>query len=59
LTIEREAWADPAITVSIGIASLAGPDLSPSELVILADRALYASKAQGRNRATRLAIHVA
>jgi diguanylate cyclase len=44
--------ADPAIrfTVSIGIAEREGADADPSHWIARADRALYAAKANGRNR---------
>jgi diguanylate cyclase (GGDEF)-like protein len=42
------------VTVSIGVATLVpSGDLSPSQLIKLADMALYDSKAAGRNRVTR------
>lgn len=52
LNIEHAASANADhITVSIGVASLPGRQLgSPSELIDLADQALYAAKQDGRNR---------
>lgn len=41
------------ITVSIGVASLAGPDTSVEKLVAVADKAMYAAKEGGRNRVCR------
>ena len=39
------------LTVSLGVATIVpNPTLKPEDLVDLADRALYASKAGGRNR---------
>ena len=53
IRLKVEQWADDAATtsVSIGIASLT-PDVTSdwSQLVKIADRALYAAKASGRNR---------
>lgn len=49
--IEALRPAGHAITVSIGLASTASdPDLGLTELLTLADRALYAAKAHGRNQ---------
>lgn len=49
--IEALRPAGHAITVSIGLASTASdPDLGLTELLTLADRALYAAKARGRNQ---------
>jgi diguanylate cyclase (GGDEF)-like protein len=40
-----------SLTVSLGVATvIPNPTLRPEDLVDLADRALYASKAGGRNR---------
>ncbi|MCB4359638.1 GGDEF domain-containing protein [Quatrionicoccus australiensis] len=52
LDIEHAASANAGhITVSIGVASLPGRQLgSPSELIDLADQALYTAKLDGRNR---------
>ena len=45
---EETQWP---LTVSIGVAGLAGHTGSAEELLAAADRALYAAKAQGRDRA--------
>jgi len=51
-TIESAAWTDRLITVSVGVAML-GPALSgPADLLNVADRALYHSKREDRNRVT-------
>jgi two-component system cell cycle response regulator len=38
------------VTISIGIATLAGPDDTAAALLKRADRALYRAKRDGRNR---------
>jgi diguanylate cyclase (GGDEF)-like protein len=38
------------VTVSVGLAVRRAQDTDPGDLLRLADRALYAAKAQGRNR---------
>jgi diguanylate cyclase (GGDEF)-like protein len=47
----RQCWAllQPEVTFSAGLASF-GPDQSATEVLAIADRALYAAKAAGRNR---------
>lgn len=59
-TVRKESWESRSITISVGIATLDfdrylncyhNTDLS-IEIVEDADRALYRSKADGRNRAT-------
>ena len=46
-----ETAADLApITISVGVAELHGEHESPDELISAADAALYAAKADGRNR---------
>jgi diguanylate cyclase (GGDEF)-like protein len=42
-----------ALTTSAGIATLAPHVCTPTELLVVADRALYAAKAAGRNRVMR------
>ena len=44
---------DRLVTASLGVASLADKPASPSDLVDSADKALYHSKTNGRNRVTR------
>jgi diguanylate cyclase (GGDEF)-like protein len=51
---DRPSGLSAQVTVSIGVATLMpSGDLSPSQLIKLADTALYESKAAGRNRVTR------
>jgi diguanylate cyclase (GGDEF)-like protein len=47
----RQCWAllQPEVTFSAGLASF-GPDQSATEVLAIADQALYAAKAAGRNR---------
>ncbi len=49
---ERE-WPFQAITISVGYATTEGDVASPQDLVTQADRALYQSKHEGRDRVTR------
>ncbi len=44
--------ASVSLTVSFGVASLDGENLSLDELILRADSALYAAKEAGRNRVT-------
>jgi diguanylate cyclase (GGDEF)-like protein len=49
----RDSSVGPFLTVSLGVATVVpNPTLRPEDLVDLADRALYAAKAGGRNRVT-------
>jgi len=56
LAIAGAAWEDRAITASIGVATF-GPDAGTTDALIdAADRALYRSKQQGRDRVTLAAV---
>jgi len=47
----RDSSVGPFLTVSLGVATVVpNPTLRPEDLMDLADRALYAAKANGRNR---------
>lgn len=48
--IAAARWPEAAITVSLGVSTLAPEITSEFALVFLADRALYVSKEHGRNR---------
>jgi diguanylate cyclase (GGDEF)-like protein/PAS domain S-box-containing protein len=48
--IESATWADRAITASVGVASMGEGTGSADALLDQADRALYRSKNEGRNR---------
>lgn len=50
--VQHQQWEQQEITVSIGAASLQTNTAAPSILVDEADKALYLSKAKGRNRFT-------
>ncbi len=50
--IEAEDWPLRQITASFGVATLNATTQTAQQLVDLADKALYASKAVGRNRVT-------
>jgi len=50
--IEQATWDGRPVTVSIGVATLAGELATPEVLVEQADRALYRSKQNGRNLVT-------
>jgi diguanylate cyclase (GGDEF)-like protein len=50
-SVEADARFRRRVTISLGISSLSGEQLSHATLVEQADRALYQAKSQGRNRA--------
>lgn len=52
--IETVSWSDMATTVSIGAATLSADINNKSSLIASADRALYLSKKDGRNRVTHV-----
>lgn len=52
--IESAKWPSRAVTASFGIATLTDEMKERSELIAAADRALYVSKDQGRNRSTHV-----
>ncbi|WP_439598134.1 diguanylate cyclase [Falsiroseomonas sp.] len=52
LTIANANAALPSVTISVGVAVVATSDMTLQRALKEADRALYASKAEGRNRVT-------
>lgn len=48
--VEQNKWKLAPVTISIGIATLQGGNLDSSYIIDMADKALYWSKANGRNR---------
>ncbi len=51
VALERDtAGAEPALTVSVGVAAFPDSGDSPSSIMLAADRALYAAKQAGRNQ---------
>lgn len=50
--IESAAWPDRPVTASVGVATLAPAQSGPADLLVAADKALYRSKREGRNRVT-------
>lgn len=50
--IESAEWPGRPVTASLGVATLGGRRIPPSALINEADRALYTSKARGRNQVT-------
>ncbi len=62
---ERGSDAGPPLSTSAGVAALSEHEQTPSELLLAADRALYAAKSAGRRRvtvwedgATRMGAHM-
>jgi diguanylate cyclase (GGDEF)-like protein len=51
MSVESDTRFRRKMTISLGIASLSGEQLSHANLIEQADRALYQAKEQGRNRA--------
>lgn len=47
--IEAEPWVEKPVTASFGVSTLSGDIRDKEQLIYLADRALYISKARGRN----------
>jgi len=59
IRLKVEQWCEPpeVTTVSIGIASLMpAATIDCTELISAADKALYAAKAQGRNRSVLASV---
>lgn len=57
VTIEHEGGLKLAVTVSVGLSSFTGsadPAFKPEQLVVAADRAMYAAKSAGGNRVYQL-----
>ncbi|MBK4728798.1 diguanylate cyclase [Oxynema sp. CENA135] len=53
----HNSYVSPYVTMSVGVATTTPePDSSWSELIALADKALYASKNKGRNRAIAMVL---
>jgi len=59
MAVATAAWPHRPITVSIGAASLGPGGTTSAKLVAAADQALYAAKANGRNRVARSAAMTA
>lgn len=51
-SMQRAVWPQRAVTVSIGVAMLGADTASAAALIECADKALYGSKENGRNRVT-------
>jgi diguanylate cyclase (GGDEF)-like protein len=47
--VGRGAKKETSVTVSVGLASCTGENLTPAEVMRMADQALYKAKARGRN----------
>lgn len=55
--IEAHAWVEREITISIGVATVAGSSsMNATRLIEIADEALYSSKCSGRNRVTHSSL---
>jgi two-component system, cell cycle response regulator len=54
MMIEKESWEKRKVTVSIGISTLNSEFNSPTQLISIADKALYHSKHKGRNLITHI-----
>jgi len=52
IRIETADWQSAGITVSVGVAACGRDRQTPGQLLAHADKALYKSKADGRNRVT-------
>lgn len=52
--VEAHPWPKRSVTASFGIATWTQGEMEFSQLVSLADRAMYASKEAGRNRVTHI-----
>ena len=52
IAIEKNDWPSRAITASFGVATLAESMAEPIDMINETDKALYVSKARGRNRVT-------
>ncbi|HLK15346.1 MAG TPA: diguanylate cyclase [Fimbriimonadaceae bacterium] len=50
--VARSPWPNRSVTISAGVATLGGADITPEALIRSADAALYDSKRAGRNRST-------
>jgi diguanylate cyclase (GGDEF)-like protein/PAS domain S-box-containing protein len=56
--VASSAWVRRAVTISIGVSTMDATMKSAADLVLAADRALYTSKAEGRNRVTSATTEV-
>ena len=51
--VEKENWQGQRITVTVGVACLTAGTRDATDLIAVADAALYRGKARGRNRVVR------